>query len=349
MNVSVVGAGVMGLAAARALAQRGHDVTVYEQFELEHTRGSSHGGSRIFRLSYPDEYWVALAQRAYELWRELEHESGRQLLVPYGLLDVEQEPAERLAVFDSTGVPYEELTPGEARERFGVAYDDVPRLVFTSDAGISLADRPAARLRRKAKRYGAEIREHARIESLDDVPGDRVVVTAGGWAPKLLAGCRSRARRAADARDRRVLLRRADPVRDRHTRRSRALRADRAWRRCEGGRASRGQADRSGRRPRAGRGRRRTRERLDPPPPAAHRPDAASCRDVHLHERRGRPLRLRAPRPLRRRLRLQRPRLQVRARRRRDPCRPRSSRHPRTADGGTRRRSACRSSRRWRS
>ena len=64
----------MGLAAARAIAQRGHDVTVYEQFELGHTRGSSHGSSRIFRLSYTDEHWIRLAQRAYELWRELERE-----------------------------------------------------------------------------------------------------------------------------------------------------------------------------------------------------------------------------------------------------------------------------------
>ena len=85
MNVAVVGAGVMGLATARVLAQRGHDVTVYEQFELKHKRGSSHGTSRIFRLSYDEEHWIRLAQRAYELWRELERESGRTLLELDGL------------------------------------------------------------------------------------------------------------------------------------------------------------------------------------------------------------------------------------------------------------------------
>ena len=186
MKVSVVGAGVMGLAAARAIAQRGYEVTLYEQFELKHTRGSSHGSSRIFRLSYTEEYWIRLAQRAYELWRELEQESGRDLLVLYGLLDVDPDPRDRLAAFESTGVEYERLTPADARERFGVAYDDVELLVFTRDAGISLAEEAIEAFAAGARAAGAEIREHTRVESLDDVPGDRVVVAAGGWAPKLL-------------------------------------------------------------------------------------------------------------------------------------------------------------------
>jgi sarcosine oxidase len=186
MNVAVVGAGVMGLATARALAQSGHHVTVYEQFDLKHTRGSSHGSSRIFRLSYTDEYWIRLAQRAYELWHELERESGRQLLVPYGLLDVEPDAAPRLEAFDATGVPYEELTPAQARERFGVAYDDVERIVFTEDAGIARAADSLDAFVAGARAAGADIRERTRVDSLEEVPGDRVIVTAGGWAPKLL-------------------------------------------------------------------------------------------------------------------------------------------------------------------
>ncbi len=182
MKVSVVGGGVMGLAAARAIAQRGYEVTLYEQFELKHTRGSSHGSSRIFRLSYTEEYWIRLAQRAYELWRELEQESGRDLLVLYGLLDVDPDPRDRLAAFESTGVEYERLTPADARERFGVAYDDVELLVFTRDAGISLAEEAIEAFAAGARAAGAEIREHTRVESLDDVPGDRVVVAAGGFA-----------------------------------------------------------------------------------------------------------------------------------------------------------------------
>ncbi len=186
MRVAVVGAGVMGLATARVLVQRGHDVTVYEQFELKHARGSSHGTSRIFRLSYDDEHWIRLAQRAYELWRELEHESGRTLLELDGLVDVQRVPRRRVRALSGAGVPVEELTPAEALERFGFAYDDVDSLVFTRDAGIALADATIDALADGARAAGAEILEHTRVESLEDVPGDRVVVTAGGWAPKLL-------------------------------------------------------------------------------------------------------------------------------------------------------------------
>jgi sarcosine oxidase len=187
VNVGVVGAGVMGLAAARALAQLGDDVTVYEQFTLGHTRGSSHGTSRIFRLSYPEERWIRLAQRAFELWRELERETGTRLLVLDGLVDAEPSTSKRLAALDECGVAYEVLTPAEVNARFGYVYDDVERLIFTPDAGITLADEAVHALARSATEAGASICEHRRVEDLATLPHDVVVVTAGGWAPELLA------------------------------------------------------------------------------------------------------------------------------------------------------------------
>jgi sarcosine oxidase len=186
VNVGVVGGGVMGLATARALAQRGEDVTVYEQFELGHTRGSSHGTSRIFRLSYPEPEWITLAQRAYALWRELERETNTKLLVLEGLVDAEADPSRRLAAFEACGVVHEVLTPAEVRERFGYVYDDVDRLVFTPDAGITLADAANAAFAQSARAAGAEIREHERVDDVAALPHDVVVVTAGGWAPELL-------------------------------------------------------------------------------------------------------------------------------------------------------------------
>ena len=87
-EVVVVGAGVAGLATAYALAKEGRDVLVLEQFRIGHTRGSSHGASRIFRLAYPDPYYVRLAQRSREGWRELEAEIGEELISHTGSLDI---------------------------------------------------------------------------------------------------------------------------------------------------------------------------------------------------------------------------------------------------------------------
>jgi sarcosine oxidase len=186
LKVAVVGAGVMGLATARELAKRGHDVDVHEQFDLLHTRGSSHGASRIFRLSYTDERWIRLAQRAYVLWREVEEESGTQLLALYGLVDVDSDPTERLRAFAACGVAHEELSSGDVRRRFGLAYDEIPRLVFTPDAGISLAAEAVRTFAHEARKHGARIHEGSRVERVEDVDADAVVVTAGGWAPGLL-------------------------------------------------------------------------------------------------------------------------------------------------------------------
>jgi sarcosine oxidase len=184
-KIAIVGGGVMGLATARVLAQRGDDVTVYEQFELGNRRGSSHGASRIFRLSYLEDRWIALAQRAYELWRELERETGAQLLKLNGLLDAEESTAARIAAFERHGIAYELLEPEQIAQRFSIAYDRP--LVFSFDAGISLAADARLAFESSARAAGADIREHTRIQSLDDVEADVVVVTAGGWAPKLLA------------------------------------------------------------------------------------------------------------------------------------------------------------------
>src|SRR5438105_15955826 len=80
-DVMVLGLGALGSAAAYRLARRGQRVLGLEQFGPGHTRGSSHGESRIIRLAYyehPD--YVALLRRAYTLWEALQQEAGEELL-----------------------------------------------------------------------------------------------------------------------------------------------------------------------------------------------------------------------------------------------------------------------------
>jgi sarcosine oxidase len=179
MQIAVVGAGVMGLAAAAALARRGQSVDVYEQFELDHTRGSSHGRSRIFRLAYPDPEWVAFAQEAFAGWRELEAEVGEELLVLDGLLEL-GETSE--AALDACGVPWEALEPDDVRRRFGVRADG--RALLQPEAGYVRADRAR---RAFLARGGFDLHERSEVESLGNLDADAVIVTAGSWARKLLA------------------------------------------------------------------------------------------------------------------------------------------------------------------
>ncbi len=76
-DVVILGAGAMGSATAWWLARRGREVVLLEQFEQGHAKGSSHGGSRIFRLAYDEPAYVRMAQESLPLWRELEADTGR--------------------------------------------------------------------------------------------------------------------------------------------------------------------------------------------------------------------------------------------------------------------------------
>ena len=84
-DVIVIGLGAMGSATLYHLARRGVRVLGIEQFVPLHKLGSSHGDSRIIRETYFEHpLYVPLVQRAHQLWRELESQSGTQLLTVNG-------------------------------------------------------------------------------------------------------------------------------------------------------------------------------------------------------------------------------------------------------------------------
>jgi sarcosine oxidase len=84
-DVIIAGLGAMGSATAYHVAKQGRTVLGLDRFAPPHHFGSSHGLTRIIREAYfEDPLYVPLVRRAYELWSELERESGRQLLVLTG-------------------------------------------------------------------------------------------------------------------------------------------------------------------------------------------------------------------------------------------------------------------------
>src|SRR4051794_1003594 len=172
----------MGSATAWALRDQGAEGALYEQFELEHTRGSSHGATRIFRLAYPEPEWVQLAEEALPAWRELERAAGVEILALHGLVElcVDVESTSR-DVLEARKIDHLLLGGAEARA-YGIEVPAGWAALWQPEAGVVRAD-----VARKAflDVSRVEVRRQ-RIEELDDVDADVVVVTAGPWVTKLV-------------------------------------------------------------------------------------------------------------------------------------------------------------------
>ena len=85
LTVGVAGLGAMGSMTALELVRRGHRVIGFDRFDPPHDLGSSHGKTRIIREAYFEHpQYVPLVQRAYELWSQLERQSGVTLYRPTG-------------------------------------------------------------------------------------------------------------------------------------------------------------------------------------------------------------------------------------------------------------------------
>jgi sarcosine oxidase len=177
-DVVVVGAGINGVAAARSLARAGTRVILLEQYALGHGRGSSHGTSRIFRLSYPDPDYVRLAQQALAGWHDLEEEAGERLIEPIGSLDLGRIAHENAEALVACGVPHERLSGAEVSRRWPLRLDRDEPALFQADGGIIRSGRAHAIFVASAIEAGADVREHARASEIR-LDGGQVRVSVG--------------------------------------------------------------------------------------------------------------------------------------------------------------------------
>ncbi|TDC42582.1 N-methyl-L-tryptophan oxidase [Micromonospora sp. KC213] len=204
-RVAVVGVGTMGAQAMWRLAARGAEVVGFERFAPGHDRSAAGGETRVFRSAqFEDVRYVPLIKHADTLWRELQHETGRELRRLTGCLLMG--PAEhhqmRTALDSITehGLDHEVLDAVELARRFPqyrIADGDVA--VLDRNAGFIRPELTVLSAANRAEQLGARIHRYTTVRKIVPVGRgveihtdagtehvDTVVVTVGPWINDLL-------------------------------------------------------------------------------------------------------------------------------------------------------------------
>ena len=199
MKFVIVGAGVFGASLAWWLARGDDEVTLVDQFEPGDARASSGGETRLYRCAHgPDADYTAMARRARTLWRELEEESGEELLIECGLVWFAHREdgweAESERTLAGQHIPAERLDIASAGSLYpSFRGDDLAFVLLEPEGGLLRAQRAVRALAAQAAHHGAEIvRGRARpdetaavLEDSTRLDGDVVVWACGPWLARL--------------------------------------------------------------------------------------------------------------------------------------------------------------------
>ena len=196
----------MGRATLYHLAKRGRRVLGLEQYASRHKLGSSHGDSRIIREMYFEHpLYVPLVQRAYQLWRELEKQSGHSLMeITGGLMIGPPDGSVVTGTLRSAaehGLRHEILTPAETRARYpafqlsdGLTAVVDPRAGYLDPdacnaAHLQLADAAGAesRFEEPVLEWSADATGVRVTTSIASYSADQLLIAAGGWTRGLLS------------------------------------------------------------------------------------------------------------------------------------------------------------------
>lgn len=83
----VIGLGAMGSSTLYQLSKNSNNILGIDSFEPPHNQGSSHGETRIIRQAIAEgEEYVPLVLRSYQIWKELEQLTDKNLLYETGIL-----------------------------------------------------------------------------------------------------------------------------------------------------------------------------------------------------------------------------------------------------------------------
>ncbi len=178
-----------------------------DQFVPPHSRGSSHGETRLFReVCYEGTHYTSLTEASYDAWTELGKAAGRELMRPARALLIGTPDAEPLAkhlpnVREQTD-RFEELTAVEMCARFPafvLRRDEMA--VLETRAGILEPEACIEALLSRARAAGAALRSNAPVLGWEAEKGGlrvrcedaeyrarKLILAAGAWTSTLTPG-----------------------------------------------------------------------------------------------------------------------------------------------------------------
>ena len=205
-ELAVIGLGTAGSMALWQAAKLsgGGGVVGFEARTPAHGRSAVGGDSRLFRMTFREQHDLSpLLQSSLSLWRELESDSGQEILTQCGGLSIGDRRGYVEAILRNvreTGAPHTVLDAAALRARYPqhrVSDDDAA--VLDPRAGFLRTERAVLSAVAAAESHGAQVLASTPVDALhEDAHGvrvvsgsaswtfERVIVAAGGWSRHLL-------------------------------------------------------------------------------------------------------------------------------------------------------------------
>lgn len=210
-DLIVVGLGAMGAATLFHASRQGLRVLGIDRFNPPHNLGSSHAETRMTRLTVGEgPQYLPFVARSHEIWRQLETETGQDLLHQSGccIITTREVPDEvrwndfvtATADVARTGnIDFRLLKPAELRAmQPAIKIGDDDRAGIEPTGGVVMAERAVELQLNLATAAGALIRTDEPVRSITpDRQGvavatergryqaDKVVLATGAWLPEL--------------------------------------------------------------------------------------------------------------------------------------------------------------------
>ncbi|ANX14076.1 N-methyltryptophan oxidase [Fictibacillus arsenicus] len=205
-DVTVIGAGTMGMAAGAFLAKQNVKTLLIDSFNPPHDHGSHHGGTRMIRHAYGEGVqYVKLVQRAQQLWAELEKQSGTKIFEKTGVLGLGpkdsvflQETIEAARRYD---LPLNVMSASDIVEKWpGIHVPSDFIGCYETESGLVYSENAVQAYKEMALKNGAKLLINSPVQQIEinsdelirikternEYLSKKVIVTVGAWAAKML-------------------------------------------------------------------------------------------------------------------------------------------------------------------